>query len=196
MTTDNLTTERPTSSTDWAEAVHNYEQAKSAEAQAEAELDAASAAWREAVPDRADEFLAYGLHRHRDGDTDRTKLIRKTEMSVAIEEYKGRSALSEDEFAAITRKAVRLVDDFLAWLALDREASERIYGGGVQERFDEACDRRGEAQDKLLTTPAPDAEALLFKLELLAKIMREADVDDSDRIEAIRHDAHRLLGRA
>lgn len=195
MTTDNLTTDRPTRSTDWAEAVHNCEEAKCAFDRAEAELDAASAAWREAVPDRADEFLTYGLNRYHIRDNaDRAALIRATEMSVAMKYYKGRESLTADDFAAITHKAVTIVDDFLAWLALDREASDRIYGGGVQERFDAACDALSDARDKLLRTPAPDANAMLFKLELLAKIMREADVDDAERIEAVRDDAKRLFG--
>lgn len=194
MTTDDLTTERSTSSTDWAEAVHNFEQAKAAEAQMGAELDAATAALDKAVPDRADEFLAYGLHRYRDGNTERTKLIRSTEMSVAIVDYKGRSALSADDYAAIARKATTLVDDFLAWIECAREATSRIYGD-AQERFDAACDRRVAAQDALLNdTPAPDAEALLFKLDLLAEIMTEGDDQDAPAVVSIRDDAKRLFG--
>ena len=183
----------------WRIVVAEFEQAVVVENRVGAELDAATAAWNEAVPDRTDEFLAYGLNRYsapaeRDAAA-RDRLIRSTEMQVAMVDYKGRSPLTADDFAEIARKATTLVDDFLAWIALDREATPRIYGD-VQERFDEACDKRTAATSKLLATPAPDTSAMIFKLELLAVIMREHLADDADEIEAIRDDAKRLFGEA
>jgi len=194
MATDDLITDRPTSSTEWAEAFHNYERAKNAEAQVEAELDAASSAWHEAVPDRADEFAAYGLLRWAD-KSDRDKLFRDVEVRIIMRDHKGRERLTPEELGAVREEAARAADDFLAWVALDFEASKRIYGD-VQERFDAACDLRCAAQDKLLTTPAPDADAMLYKLDLLSSVMAEHQSEDAESVAAIRDDARRLLGRA
>jgi hypothetical protein len=179
----------------WRIAVANYEAAKIAFAKADERLSAVNEAYRAAVPNRADEFSAYSLHRYRDADLPRTTLVHKTEMAVAMRDYRGRSELTDDEFAAINVKAVALVNDFLAWLAFDKEESDRIYGD-EQERFDEACDRLSDARDELLDAPAPDADALFYKLDVIVPYLKEVDSDDAERFAALASDIRRLLGKA
>jgi hypothetical protein len=181
----------------WRVAVAEYERAKAAQDKAEAALDAASAAWREAVPDRVDEFLAYGLNRYHSHDhEDRNGLIRNAQVEIVLRDYKGKGDTypNAEEYAEIAREATKAVDEFLAWIALDYDVTPRIYGD-TQERFDEACDKRADAQTKLLETPAPDSAAMLHKLELLAQVMTESDEQDAPAVRAIRDDCRRLLGK-
>lgn len=66
----------------------------------------------------------------------------------------------------------------------------------TEKRHDKFADNRWEARDALLKTPAPDAEAILFKLDILAADMAEACVEDAERVACLRDDARRLLGAA
>lgn len=63
----------------------------------------------------------------------------------------------------------------------------------AEKRHDKFADNRWEARDALLKTPAPDAEAMLFKLDILAADMAEACVEDAERVACLRADARRLL---
>ncbi len=45
----------------------------------------------------------------------------------------------------------------------------------------------------MLATDAPDHECLLFKIELLAGMLEEADAEDAERVSTVRKDARRLL---
>ena len=57
-----------------------------------------------------------------------------------------------------------------------------------------SLDAFSAARDKLIeNTPAPDAAAILYKLELLAVAMTEADEGDALLVTALRDDARRLF---
>jgi hypothetical protein len=127
---------------------------------------------------------------------DREELIRDTELRITMTDYvegnPGRGPLSAEERGAIAEKATRLVDDYLAWSRQVAEAKARIYDP-AEVAHDAACDKIWTARAKLLSTPAPDASALLCKLDILAGQMIEADEQDAPAVALIRDDAKRLL---
>lgn len=194
MATDELTTDRPTSSTDWAEAFHNYQREEAAYASVAAEYEAACAEYESAWPDRTADFEPYGLSRFTDRKQDRDQLIRKTELRLVMRDYKGRDQLNPKELGALREEAARIVDDFLGWLEQWNVASLSIEP--AEERHNEACDRLSDARNKLLNTPAPDTVAMLFKLDVLASLMAESCEQDAPAAALLSEDAHRLIGRA
>lgn len=177
-------------SRNWKAAFAAYEREEAAYEEALREYEAELRVFESGLPDREKEFEPYGLRFNRGG---RNQLIRDTEIAVAVRDYAGRSPLSADDFAAITHKAVTLVDAFLAYTEKRSEAIERIVDP-AERKHDAAVDRRHEAREALLRTPAPDGAAVLAKLNLLAVIMEGEQ--DSKYVEAIRSDASRLFGEA
>ncbi|MFP5328861.1 MAG: hypothetical protein ACLGHC_01820 [Alphaproteobacteria bacterium] len=194
MTTDNLTTARPTSSTDWAEAVHNFERGEAAYDRSAAEYEAACAEYERRFPDEKEaQFEPYGLKWN--AGQDRERLIADAELRIIFRNHKDRERLAPEELGAVREEAARAVAEFLAWSSERRAAYEQIVGD-AERKHDAAVDKRHGTREALLACPAPDAEAILFKLELLAADMAEADTDDAERVAAIRDDAKRLFGRA
>lgn len=199
MTTDELTTERPVHSTDWAEAFHNYQREVEAYASVAAEYEAAAEEYHRALPeDQGDDFTPYGLHQCI--APNRNSLIVNAELRIIMRDFKerGDEGLTPDELARVRGEAARVVDNFLEWKAerakAQEKASERY--DPAEKKHDAACDRLSHARTKLLNTAAPDVEAMLFKLDLLAGYMAECDAEDAKSVGLIRDDASRLLGRA
>lgn len=120
--------------------------------------------------------------------------FRAAHMSLIIERAKGRDILPADECKKITADAHCLVDDFEAYHARREEAFRNYHP--MEDEFDAVVDKRWQALNDLLTTPAPDEQAVLFKLERLTVEMTSAAVEDAERVEAVRNDARRLFGRA
>lgn len=176
----------------WRSVLSDHQREEAAYRRVEEEYSAACAAFDAECPTEAqDKFEALELRFTRD---DRDQLIRDAEIRIVMRDFKGRSTvLSPDELAAVTHEAATIVDDFLAYRAKRDEAYKRIVTPAEQKHND-ASDKRWNARDKLLTTPAPDPDAMLFKLELLAADMAEAAADDAERVAAIRDDAKRLFG--
>lgn len=147
--------------------------------------DAAEAA----CPRQSEFFTRYNLGHGKSYDSN----FRAAHRSLVMERVRGR-CLTSDEAKQTTADAYRIADDFEAYDARRKEA----YRGydEAEARFDEVVDKRWTAFNELLTTPAPDEQALVFKLERLAAEMTTGDADDAERVEAIRNDARRLLGRA
>lgn len=141
----------------------------------------------EALCPRRDEFfsrynLGCGLSRERN--------FRAAHSRIVIERAKGRS-LTPEQAKQATADAYRVVDDFENWCTHRNEAF-RDYDA-CEKWLDAAVDERSAAQDALLAADAPDHEALLSKIELLASMLEEADAEDAKRLGAIRKDGRRLL---
>lgn len=142
----------------------------------------------EAICPRRDEFFSrYGLGR----GWSRERNFRAARMSIVIERTPKGRMLTPEEAEEADADAYRIVDDFETWCARHDEAF-RDYDAW-EDRLDAVVDERSAAQDALLTTEAPDREALLFKIELLASMLEEAAVEDANRFGAVRTDARRLL---
>ena len=176
---------------DWKAAFAAYERQEAAYEEALREYEAELRVFESELPDRDQEFEPYGLRFKSDASRDR--LIRDTEVAVTVRDYAGRCELSADDFAAITRKAATLVDAYLGYTQKRGEAIERIVRP-AERKHDAAVDKREEAREALLNTPAPDGAAVLAKLNLLADMMEGEQ--NSEHVEAIRDDASRLLGEA
>lgn len=196
MATDNLTTDRTASSTDWAEAVHNYERAQAEREKAGEAHNAAEEAYLSETRCGVDYHDEYGIKY-----TSRTK----EEVLADLRYYPARAAakaasegkkLSDEQIGELYRDIPCIADDFLAHQQFRAEANERHRVTELDDAYTLASSAFWEARRTLLATPAPDTAALLFKLEMLAMDMREAAVEDAESVEAIHDDAKRLLGRA
>lgn len=191
MTTDELTTTRP-SDKDWAEAFHNYQREVEAYASNSAEYDAACRAVDQECPDREDEFIAYGLNWPMDRDT----ALEVVDRFIERRDHSDKNGeLADEVIDRDAEEAGAIVEDYFDYRAKRHAAFERLYKP-AEKKHDKAVERRWTATNKLLDTPAPDADALLFKLDLLASIMGEHEVEDAPHVASIREDARRLLGRA
>jgi hypothetical protein len=175
----------------WEAAVADYEREEAAYSAVSAQYEAACREYDRQYPDRSEEFKAYGLSTLDRSDT-RERLIFRTELYVAATEYHGRENLSAEEYGTIKEKAVRVVDDFLAWRAKGKEVSARIYDP-AEQAHDAAVDKLVIARERLLNTPAPDAGAVQYKLELLAAVMTESRDQEAEHVTGIRDDVRRLL---
>lgn len=176
----------------WRSVASDYQRTKAEYDVISARHDEQTAAYSLAVGEMPD-FDAYGVNM-RLGSRDRR--IRDLQFEVAVKDYQGRN-LTADDFADIARKAATLVDERDAWSAKSDEVFARTIAT-VEKDWEDALDRLCDAQNKLIETPAPDAKAMLEKIELLSTIMTEAGVEDATRMAAIKADAQRLLnaGRA
>jgi hypothetical protein len=96
------------------------------------------------------------------------------------------------EAAELFAKAASIVGEYRAVQQEMSEACERIYGD-VEERHDAAVDKLSAAREKLLATPAPDAAAFLYKLDVLSAYINEVESEDAERFNHIAADIRRLL---
>lgn len=135
-------------------------------------------------------FTRYNL-----GITSRRRNLEAAYFSILTERHNGEN-ISDEDARDITAEANRVVDEFDTYCA-KRDETYREYNE-CEDRFDTAVDAQHDAREALLHLPAPDHEALLEKIDLLALMMREMAVEDAERIAAIKADPHRLLkaGRA
>lgn len=142
-------------------------------------------------PRRAEFFSRYnmgcGISRERN--------FSSAHMTLVVERARGRHLTSEEE-KQVTADANRIVDEFDTWKS-QHDAAFAEYDRR-QARFDSLVDEQGAARRAMLGTPAPDGEAMLYKIEVLAAQLLEADSEDADDLAAIRADARRMLtnGRA
>lgn len=60
--------------------------------------------------------------------------------------------------------------------------------------LDPYADRLFKAREKLFATPAPDAEALIYKLDVLLPYLTDCASEDLERVQSIDADVRRLLG--
>lgn len=181
----------PTDRRAWNAAVARYERAtEKVERVGNDNMEAHDAA--EAACPRNDEYFSrYNMGR---GDSpDRN--FRACHMSLVIERTK-EGPLTPDEAKQTAVDAQRLVDEFEAYSA-SRDAAFAGYDQ-LEDRFDRVVDEQAEARKLLIETPAPDNEALLYKIEMLAAYLTECASEDADRLNAVSADARRLLtvGRA
>lgn len=135
-------------------------------------------------------FSRYDLGVYKNLDEGHERNIRAAQVSLVIERAYGRQ-LSDEEARQVSADAERIVDDFEAYCARHKEAFREY--DILQERFDALVDQRERARDAVLAATAPDQQALRLKIEVLATMMREADVEDADRIGAVLGDAKHLL---
>ena len=147
----------------------------------------------EAVCPRREEFFSrYNLR----WGTSHENNFKSAQFAILMERCHGKQSVTDEDAQRVTDEANRVLDDFDAYCAKHKEAYREY--DEHEERFDAAVDEREDARHALLDLPAPDHAALLEKIDLLAFIMHEAAVEDAERMEAVKVDAHRLLtvGRA
>lgn len=121
--------------------------------------------------------------------------FKAAQTSLIMERGKGRT-LTADEAKRATADALRLVDEFDAYQS-EHGAAFAEYDR-QQERFDSLADEHGKAFNAVVQLPAPDSEALLYKIAIVAQRLGEWESEDADYLNAIQTDARRFLthGRA
>jgi hypothetical protein len=194
--TNAKTITRPTADQSPAEALWRisltaYQTAKAAYEAASADYGTAGAAFLAEVGELNPDFARYGVNQHR---TDRTRddHIRFVEGKIAIADYAGQR-VSADDYAAIAKKAAQLVDTYETDIARREEAEARILDA-PEAKWQTALDALAEAREALFRTPAPDASALLAKLDLLTTYLNECESEDKERVAAVADDVRRLFG--
>jgi hypothetical protein len=180
----------------WRIALSEYEAATTAFERLDAEHREAQATYRAEIGEPNPDFETYGVGKA----SNRVRLnrldhVRSVETVVAMVDFKGRSDLTETDFAAIASKAARLVDAFEEHCVNAEKAGERILDA-VEKRWEGALETLWAKRRALLATPAPDSAAMLRKLDLLAAYMTEGDDEQAGGVAAIRDDAHRLFEAA
>jgi hypothetical protein len=171
----------------WRIVLTDYEREVAAYAIVEAEYTAACRAADAECPTRDEEFKVYGLTHPR---------IRRQDAIAQVDSClaeRDNGQLTSQEQAGRDTETLRIVSDYFDYYQKRAEVMERIYRP-AEEKHDVACDLRRRAWDKVIGTPAPDAEALLLKLDLLTDELISCDDEDAERLDAIRQDARRLLG--
>ena len=112
-------------------------------------------------------------------------------MSLVLERTKERP-LTPEEAKQVTADAQRIVDEFEAYRVRRGEAFAEY--DRLEGQLDSLVDERAKAFHALMETPAPDGEALQYKIGLLASQLTEWESEDANTINAINADAARLLG--
>jgi hypothetical protein len=178
---------------DWDRALARYSEAKEAHDRVDAEHNAAVATYRAECGKPNPEFAYYRIDSAGIADRlNRSADIRRVGNEIEARDYAGQAKLSADDFSAIARKATLLVDQYDEYLQRCEALEERVIGD-KQDRWEAALDKLDAAQRALLGTPAPDAEAMLYKLTLLSVDMAQADAEFQEDIVALREDARRLF---
>jgi hypothetical protein len=120
---------------------------------------------------------------------------RAAHFAIVIERSQTR-LLTDAEAEQASDDAKGLANEFDAYR--ERRCAAFAPYDRVEDQFDGLVDAQCEARRKLLETPAPDGEALLYKLDLLASFLETADSEDAHSIDLVRNDARRVLtvGRA
>jgi hypothetical protein len=99
-------------------------------------------------------------------------------------------AASEEKLRAMNEEADRIADEFMAYQAHHKSEERRLRLDELREQENGYREHFLEARDALMGMPAPDTEALLFKLEVAAISCED------DHIESCLADAKRLIGEA
>lgn len=175
----------------WNAAVARLKAVQEQFARIDGNLRALHDAAEAACPRRDEFFRRYGMG----CGWSRQRNFRAAQMALVMERAEGGAVLTKPAAERVTAEAYRVVDDFETWCARHDEAFREY--DALEERFDAIVDERSRAQEVVIATPAPDDDALLFKIELLSAMMTEAAAEDADRLGAVHADARRLLtGRA
>lgn len=191
-TTTNETADQSPAAALWRIAVSNYEAAVAEEQRLTADHDEALAAYKAEVGEDNPDFERYGLWTLYPRDRD--EFVRFAAIQIATVDHAGSmKALSGDDYEALAKKAAQIIDDHEAHRQRKEEAWDRLVDS-TEKVWEAALDRLCHARDKLLETPAPDADAMTMKLDILAALMTESCDQDADAVCAIRDDAHRLFG--
>ena len=186
MAMQNTNTNAPTGPATalWRIVVAEYEQAHTQFECNWAAYEAAEKAAEAESPTRHDFRETYGL---RVGMTREDALIavdRRIDRRERLDA--GQGDFPDAKVVGMATEAERIVDEFFAYVAAHSAAHDRHR---VEELRRQHQDFVGEvfdpAREKLLATPAPDATALAFKAEILAKMYDEA--------EGLRDDCKRLF---
>jgi hypothetical protein len=205
MATDNVNTPSIDNNREaWNAAVADFEKEAAAYKVAAEEFQAACDKYhadfiRVAKPE---DFDTYGLdHYARRWPDDRKGFIRSLELRVAMVDYRLAASenFTEDQFADIAAKATRLVDAYLAWTAAKAEQDEQNAPAEAayrkaEKKHDAAVEKLCDAREKMLLTPAPDALAIAYKLEVFHDYLALGDEQDTHRVRAFRDDMRRLFG--
>ena len=164
------------------------------EPQYTAAFDAAEAA----CPRKGEFFSRFGLGRYSDPVRDRERNERSAHEALYGERLQEllrsdsvRRYLTDEEVDLAKSDAKKIVDEFDDHCARRDEAHELHNCDQWEERFNAIFCKRWEAQRAFLTTRAPDQEAVLAKLVLLADIMEGEQ--DQERVVGIRDDMRRLM---
>jgi hypothetical protein len=177
-------------------ALTEYQRAEAEFNRLDAEHSAANAALKAELEEPDPAFARYKIEQRSPSEAvDRLGCIRRAEMGILVKDYVGRGDLTADEYAEVTRKATILVDAYEDYLQRREEAEARILGD-VEERWEASLDKLCSARNALWRTPAPDADAMLLKLDLLSAYMIDGRDDFHAEVTAIRDDARRLFGKA
>lgn len=172
----------------WKAALRLYYQAKEAH-------ELACAAYNKAEQAAFDELSRNEAFADLHVGWSRERVLEKLHIGVAIKAAKAAEAgapLTDAEIEAMQADTPRVADEFAAYQKHHREAMIRHRVEELNAECDVACDAYCEARKALLATPAPDIEALVAKLEVVA------EYDDNDELgahEALA-DARRLVGQA
>lgn len=186
------TLDAPVEQLSWTEVLADYERESAAYAISRAEYERACDEYEASYPDRDAEFARYGLTFHQVGYS-RNQAMLRAEVSIAQRKFTGRKEeLTAEEIAAVREEATRVADDFLTWTTARHAAYVAL--DPIEDQHDTVINRLWEAQQRLLSTAAPDTDALLRKLDILAEIMVGSREQDAPHVSLIRDDAHRLLG--
>jgi hypothetical protein len=106
---------------------------------------------------------------------------------IALSEYECTKAAFEQactDYSAAQRTV---------WDAQEGNAYEKYCLKQFESAEEETSEAHDAARKTLFATPAPDAAAMLLKLELLTSYLTECCADDREHVAAIRDDARRLL---
>lgn len=109
---------------------------------------------------------------------------RRNDMTVA-ELY----AFADEQ--AVTPGQLRYKADLAAWEAR-AEALEKRIMGDIEARWEESVTAQGDAENKMLAYPAPDAAALAYKMAVIERSYRGCDLDGKV-MSHVFTDARRLL---
>ncbi len=175
----------------WDAAVIRYKNATVALARDSDAVEAAHRKGLAACPLDDEFFKRYGMGHGWDIERN----FRAAHMSLVIERGKGRT-LSPEEARQTAADAQSAVDKFEAYQARHAEAFAEY--DRRQTRFDELVEEDFAAFTDMIKTPAPDSDALLYKIEALATRLTAWESEDATSIIALRADGRRLLttGRA
>lgn len=84
----------------------------------------------------------------------------------------------------------------VAEAAYDAHGGDYDAGSKGERESDRLADVAFEARERLFKSPAPDADALAYKLRELERYLREVESEDAERLAAVAADVRRLFGVA
>jgi hypothetical protein len=200
MATDNVNTPSIDNNREaWNAAVADFENEAAAYKIAGEEYHAACEEYqarRVATPEEFHDYRLDHCAKHYPGDRD--GFIDSIELRVAMVDYRlaEGETFTEAQFADIKAKATRLVDDYLAFTAAKavQEAPAEAAYTEAEKKHDAAVGKLCDAREKMLLTPAPDALAIAYKLEVFHDYLALGDEQDTHRVRAFRDDMRRLFG--